>query len=130
MSFRHSRFFKDYLDCSCEYCQKEVSKKNLVESRLKEAEMVEKEETLDEAEAQEIVKARREIFNGEKLKKSEGPGYNELGLRKLRQIYDPNLSNPSLSKLITRCWSNVQDWRKEQEKQDKLKFKKIEKSMK
>src|SRR5690242_12611594 len=103
MSFRHSRFFKDYLDCSCEYCQKEVSKKNLAESRLKEDEMVEKEETLDEVEAQEIVKARREIFNGEKLKKSEGPGYNELGLRKLRQTYDPNLSNPSLPRLIIRC---------------------------
>jgi len=103
MSFRHSRFFKNHLDCSCRYCQKEVSKKNLAESRLKEAEMVEREKTLEKAEAQEIVKARREIFNGERLKKSEGSRYNEPGLKNLRQTYNPNLSNPSLSRLITRC---------------------------
>jgi len=73
--------------------------------------------------AVEIVRTRKQLFNGEKSKKSvEGGEKNEPGLRKLRQTFHPNLPNPSLPRLIARCWSNIQDWKKEQEEKEKKFF--------
>jgi hypothetical protein len=79
-----------------------VKQKNLAELARK-IETDEPEE-INKKLAMELVRTRKQLFNGEKSKKSvEGGEKNEPGLRKLRQVYNPELPNPSLSRLITHC---------------------------
>ena len=66
----------------------------------------------------ELVEVQKQLFNSEKQKTSAS-GKNEPGLKSLRQKFNPDLPNPSLKRLIAHCWQNIQDWKKDQQIQER-----------
>ena len=66
----------------------------------------------EELAEQELFEARKQLFNSEKGRPTIA-SKNEPGLLQIRHKFsNPDLPHPSLKRLIARCWSNMQDWKK------------------